>query len=89
MITQSFYTLTNTGFITLIDFAWTAPKNTKLPITTPKNYDDHCYHPNIGSSPLGYDAETKPCPSSQCAMDVYMVGLQLFDQHSTVINWQF
>ena len=36
MITQSFYTLTNTGFIFLIDFALTTPKNTKLPITSPK-----------------------------------------------------
>ena len=36
---RSFYTLTNTIFILLTDFAW----------TTPKNYDDHRYHPNIGS----------------------------------------
>ena len=36
---RSFYTLTNTIFILLTDFAW----------TTPKNYDDHWYHPNIGS----------------------------------------
>ena len=41
MITQSFYTLTNIDFIILIDFAW----------STTKKYDDHPYHPNIGSSP--------------------------------------
>ena len=52
MITQSFYTLTNTGFIILIDFVWTTPKNTKSPITTPKKYD-HPHHPNIGSTPWG------------------------------------
>ena len=34
-----------------MDFAWTTPKNTKLAITTPKKYDDHLYHPNIGSTP--------------------------------------
>ena len=51
MITQSFYTLTNTGFVFLIDFAWTTPKSTKSPITTPKKYDDHPYRPNIGSTP--------------------------------------
>ena len=26
-------------------------KNTKSPITTPKYYDDHPYHPNIGVPP--------------------------------------
>ena len=46
-----FYTLTNTSFIFLKDFAWTTPKNTKLPISTPKKYDDHPYHPNIWSTP--------------------------------------
>ena len=30
MITQSFYTLTNTGFIFLIDFAWTTPKKYQI-----------------------------------------------------------
>ena len=27
-------------------------ENTKSPITTPKKYEDHSYHPNIGSTPL-------------------------------------
>ena len=46
-----FYTLTNTSFIFLKDFAWTTPKNTKSLITTPKKYDDHPYHLNIWSTP--------------------------------------
>ena len=37
----------------MLDFAWTAPKYTKSPITAPKKYDDHPYHPNIGSTPPG------------------------------------
>ena len=46
MKTQSLYALSNTDFVILIDFAWTAgPKNTKLPITTTTNYADHPYHP--------------------------------------------
>ena len=53
MIIQSFYTLTNTGFNFLIDsVSLEQPlRNTKSPITTPKKYDDHPYHPNIGSTP--------------------------------------
>ena len=43
-------------------------KNTKSPITTPKKYDDHPYHPNIGSTPrgglklqqIGIDKDTVP-----------------------------
>ena len=46
-----FYTLTNTIFIFLKDFAWTTPKNTKSPITIPNIYDDYPHHPNIGSIP--------------------------------------
>ena len=26
-------------------------RNIKSPITTPKKYDDHSYHPNVGSTP--------------------------------------
>ena len=46
-----FYTLTNTSFVFLKDFAWTTPKITKSPIETPKKYDDHPYHLNIGIIP--------------------------------------
>ena len=51
LLKKRIYTQTNTCFIFLKDFAWTTLKNTKLPITTPKKYDDHPYHLNIGSIP--------------------------------------
>ena len=31
-------------------------KNTKSPISTPKRYDGHPYHPNIAGTPLGLNA---------------------------------
>ena len=35
-----FYTLTNTSFISLKEFAWTTPKNTKSPITLYLSFND-------------------------------------------------
>ena len=71
MKTQNFYTLTNTGFIILIDFAWTTPKNTKLTITTPIKYDDHPYHPNIGSVPRDCNSHKQPTERSYIAYYSY------------------
>ena len=47
-----FYTLTNTSYFFKGSCFQEQPlKFTKSPIKTPKKYNNHPYHPNIGSTP--------------------------------------